>query len=214
MGDPQQPPDRPIGDIAKDVVASDAANTTGGRPGKQTGVALGGRTINLLSKPWVIGIAFAGGVTIAIIIGSRGGIGPFAPGAAATPPPTQALSQLLVIKALSATLNVPVTTYSVTAEDAGGGELSYSWAMTATSPDGMCGTPHVPWTRTGSVVPWSHLMLPPDNCPHVGTDHPVKAEVTITVLTGRDQGVTAVCDLFGSESQTITPPDSACHFSL
>jgi hypothetical protein len=128
--------------------------------------------------------------------------------------PTRALNVLLVIKDLRSTLSAPVTTYSVTAEDANGGQLSYSWTMTPTSPDGRCGTPLVTWTQAVNPARWSHSHDAPDNCPHLGTNHPVKAEVTIKVLTGRDEGVTAVCDLFGSETQTIAPPDSTCHFSL
>lgn len=88
MGEPQQTPERPIGEVAKDVVASDAAKTKGGRPGKQPGVALGGRSIR---KTGVI----AALVSVAVVAGglgwsmsqpkqvSTGGSGPAVPGASA-----------------------------------------------------------------------------------------------------------------------------------
>jgi hypothetical protein len=66
-------------------------------------------------------------------------------------------------------------------------------------------------------------MGPEDFCPHLSTDHPVRAEVTIKVLTGPDKGLTAVCDILGSESQTIISTSAlganrsshpACRFSF
>lgn len=224
-GDKTQPGSNPAGDAAKDIIAKDVATDNGGRPGKRTGVAIGGKTIR---KPVVIGTAAGvlalAGAGVGIYSATNGGGGSHkavvtpvvipASSTTITAPPTQALNALLVIKALSSNLVVPVTTYSVTAEDVNGGQLSYSWAMIATSPAGLCGTPLVPWTRLGSTVQWSHSHNPPDNCSHLTTDHPVKAEVTIKVLTGRDEGVTAICDLVGSESRAITAPDSACRFSL
>jgi hypothetical protein len=138
---------------------------------------------------------------------------------AATVRPQSALAQAssnreVVVTELRATLTIPVTTYLLTAQDPALGALLYSWTMTATSPLGYCGTPKVPWTRSGSQVPWSHYQGPPDSCVHQNSpNHPVKAVGTVTVLDGPDKGATAVCTLVGSETQVIDNPASACTFT-
>ena len=75
MGNPQQPPDRPIGDIAEDLVASDATETRGGRPGKQTGVTIGGQPINILGAiaAVAIGVAAVGAAIGGFVALNRGG---------------------------------------------------------------------------------------------------------------------------------------------
>jgi hypothetical protein len=136
------------------------------------------------------------------------------PTSTTSPPPSSALKALLRVSVLRADLSVPVTTYTATAVDAHGGTVSYSWRMTPTADTGMCGTPRVPWTQPTNRASWSHSTDPPDSCVHRSTDHPVKAEVTIKVTSGRDDGITATCDLVGSETQVVDPPDSACTYSF
>ena len=128
------------------------------------------------------------------------------PGPTATRQSLAQLRSLLKVTALGASLSVPITTYTALATDAKGGAISYTWHMTPTAESGKCGTPSVPWTQPVNPAQWSHSRTPPDNCAHLGTDHPVKAEVTIKVTSGLDEGVTAICDLVGSETQQITPP--------
>ena len=68
MGDPERPPDRPIGDVAKDVVADDAAKTNGDRPGK-THVAIGGSggvKIPILTAAIVCGLLTLGFLDVAV----------------------------------------------------------------------------------------------------------------------------------------------------
>ena len=228
------PAPSPSEQAADALIAGERAQT-GGRPGKDDGgrprrtAVLIGAGAAIVVGVGVAAVALGGsGHTASSVASPPAVTQPAAvPQPASTPPPaavptspqptatpTQAaLAALLKVTALGDVLVVPVTTYSVTAEDAAGGALSYSWTMTPTAPTGMCGTPLVPWTRTGNIVPWSHSHNPPDNCEHLTTNHPVKNEVTITVLTGPDKGVAAVCDLLGSETQTITDPSSVCRYS-
>ena len=106
-----------------------------------------------------------------------------------------------VVTLLKATLNAPVTTYSVTATDPDGGSLAYAWAMAGE----QCGTPRVPWKKgpdAGPTVLWSHAAGLPDNCIHTTTDHAVTLSVTVT----NNRGVSAQCVITGSETISISNP--------
>ncbi len=157
---------------------------------------------------WIL-IALAAAVAVALLIGGVGsGTGampaqpqagaPAEPPAAAPAPVAPAAPVLPAVSMLRSTLNVPVTTYAVTATDPGGGALTYEWKM-AGEP---CGTPHVPWTQTGPAVPWSHSDQVPDLCRHLTTDHAVVTTVVITTA----RGTAVTCTIGGSETQVLANP--------
>ena len=101
MGDPQRPPDRPIGDVAKDVVAQDAAKTDVGRPGK-TRVAIGGSggvKIPILGAGVICGLLTFGFISVAVTGGDT----------TPTPsvPPTQAPTPAPVVTTAAASTSAP-----------------------------------------------------------------------------------------------------------
>ena len=101
MGDPQRPPDRPIGDVAKDVVAQDAAKTGGGRPGK-TRVAIGGSggvKMPILGAGIICGLLTLGFISVAVTGGDT------TPNA--NVPPTQAPTAAPVVTTAAATTAAP-----------------------------------------------------------------------------------------------------------
>jgi hypothetical protein len=94
---------------------------------------------------------------------------------------------------IHAELVVPVTTYTVTASDPEGDQLTYVWTFTVDSgPD--CGVKG----SSGNKATWSHLEFPPDNCPHPGTDHPFT--VRVSVSDGHNAPVTRI--YHGTETGT------------
>lgn len=101
------------------------------------------------------------------------------------------------VSRLQISFTFPVSTYTVTASDPAGGPLTYEWRMVGEN----CGTPRVPWTRSGAQVTWSHSDQPPDNCGHKGPDHEVTVSVVVTGRSGSTQ-----CLLHGSEPVDIQNP--------
>jgi hypothetical protein len=107
---------------------------------------------------------------------------------------------------ISATLAVPVTTYTIDASDPAGGVLTYEWSMSTTVDHERCGTPEVPWTRPGQTVRWSHGDQSPDNCAHVGTNHDVLVTVT---ATSSASGRAVRCTVTGSDPFSTDAPACA-----
>ncbi|GEM_PF-4443885 len=157
---------------------------------------------------WIL-IGLAATLAVALLIGgARPSTGatpaqpqagaPAEPPAAAPASPAPVAPVLPAVSMLRSTLNVPVTTYAVTATDPGGGALTYEWKMAGEA----CGTPVVPWTQTGPAVPWSHSDQAPDLCRHLTTDHAVVTTVTITTA----RGTAVTCTIEGSETQALANP--------
>ncbi len=208
MGDPKPPSGRPIADVAKDIVARDAAKTTGGRPGKQTGVSLGGRTINkvgAVAAAAVVGVAIVGGgIHLATNNESKS---PQVGSPVAGAPPM-----------LKAELAPPSTIFTV--EFPNGVPLGETYAWTGAI---GCGT-FIPFSKTPSApvlgIPearWTHPDAPPpppdlsrsdadgdgipDYCPHSEVpnfSHPG----TITVVMSDGKGGDAYCTYQGSLTGT------------
>ena len=96
-------------------------------------------------------------------------------------------------------LQVPVTTWTVSASVAPGDDskLSYLWKIVGES----CGTPKTPFERSRQTVSWSHADSPPDSCAHASPSHDVTASVQVFTANGSVQ-----CIVHGTESQVIRNP--------
>ena len=216
MGDPTPPPHRPIGDVADGLVAGDAAQTSGGRPGKQTGVSLGGRTVNkvgAIAAAAVVGVAVIGG---GIYLGTNNGstspqVGSPSLISVQTSSTPAAAVPLPMFKAV---LAAPSTIFTVEFPGGAPSGETYTWTGAIS-----CGT-FVPFSKTPTVpvsggpeAKWTHPNAPlpppdlsksdldgngiPDYCPHSEVEsfsHPG----TITVMMSDGRGGDSYCTYQGS----------------
>ena len=142
---------------------------------------------------------------LVLLLGLSFPLPPAQPPQVVTVPAANPVNHTPVVTRLTAELLVPVTTYTVTAQDpspadpTAAPDFSYEWKMSGE----QCGTPGVPWTQSGLSVQWSHSSAIPDRCSHTGTDHDVT--VSVTVINNKT-GETVTCVMTGTENRQIDNP--------